>query len=100
MINHIVMWKLSTTEPQEKQAIGTTIKEKLEKLPDSISEIVELHVGINIDNPAANFDVILSVKFANMDDLDTYQKHPDHQAVGKYVKSVVSERACVDYEIK
>ncbi len=100
MINHIVMWKLSSTDSQEKQAVGKTIKEKLEKLPDSISEIIELHVGINIENPAANFDVILSAKFATMDDLATYQKHPDHQAVGKYVKSVVSERACVDYEIK
>ncbi len=99
MINHIVMWKLSTTDSQEKQAISNTIKEKLEKLPDSISEIIDLHVGINIDNPAANFDVILSAKFANMDDLDIYQKHPDHQAVGKYVKSVVTERACVDYEV-
>lgn len=100
MINHIVMWKLSTTDSQEKQAIGKTIKEKLEKLPDSISEIIELHVGINIENPSANFDVILSSKFATMDDLDTYQKHPDHQAVAQYVKSVVTERACVDYEVK
>ncbi len=99
MINHIVMWKLSSTDSQEKQTIGNTIKEKLEKLPDSISEIIELHVGINIENPAANFDVILSSKFANMDDLDTYQKHPDHQAVAGYVKTVVTERACVDYEV-
>lgn len=100
MINHIVMWKLAPTDSlADKQTAANSIKEKLESLRGKVPQLIDLHVGINIDNPHANFDVVLYSQFNNMDELAAYQVHPEHQAVGQYIKSLVVERACVDYSI-
>ena len=99
MINHIVMWKLKSNFTSiEKQDASHLIKKKLEYLPEKISQIVDLHVGVNIENPDVNYDVVLFSVFDNMSNLDTYQNHPEHQKVASMVKSLSSERACVDYE--
>lgn len=97
MIHHIVMWKLKPLNTEEKQLAANTIKTQLESLVGKIPQIIDLHVGINIDNPHANFDVVLNSTFHSMDDLAAYQTHPDHVSTGQYIKSVVAERACVDY---
>lgn len=94
------MWKLKPFDtPTDKQQAANTIKEKLEALVGNVPQIIDLHVGINIDNPHANFDVVLYSQFNTMDELSAYQTHPEHQAVGQYIKSVVADRACVDYHV-
>lgn len=98
MIKHIVMWKLQTFDNlADKRQVANNIKEKLEALLGNIPQIIDLQVGINIDNPHANFDVILNSTFHSMGDLAAYQTHPDHITAGRYIKSVVVDRACVDY---
>lgn len=100
MINHVVMWKLNDFPTMsEKNAVANDMKARLEGLVGEISQIVDLHVGINIDNPHANYDVVLFSVFSSMQDLADYQVHPAHLAVAKAFKSVVSERACVDYSL-
>ena len=69
------------------------IKAELEKLPATIKELKEIHVGINI-NPAEHWDLSLE----DMAALNTYAMHPAHQAIVKnMIAPIKEERACIDY---
>ena len=99
MIRHIVLFKFKAFDTEvAKIAKLQEIKSRLEALPELISEIKLLSVGINA-NPAEAYDLNLLTEFASMDDLHTYAVHPDHVAVGKIIREVLEARACVDSEI-
>lgn len=100
MIKHIVMWKV------KEKAIGKTkeenineVKFMLENLKSHIQEIVELEVGVNIENLTGSHDIILYTTFKDEKDLAIYQKHPKHLEVGKFIRQVSTDRACVDYKV-
>ncbi|MDR4508773.1 MAG: Dabb family protein [Candidatus Brocadiaceae bacterium] len=99
MIIHIVMWKLKDfAEGASKKENALMIKAKLESLKDTVNVIKHIEVGINIVETDASADVALYSEFRCMDDLNAYQKHPEHQAVVQFVKNVCMERKVVDYE--
>ncbi len=68
------------------------MKESLESLKDKIKEIKHIEVGINIVNTDAAADVVLYSEFKGMEDLNTYQKHPEHVKGVQFVKEVIMER--------
>ena len=45
-------------------------------------------------------NVALYCELDSMADLDTYQNHPDHQAVAAYIGKVKKARVAVDYEAR
>lgn len=98
MIKHVVSFLLkefpSNSEKVEKL---NEIKLALEALPTKINVIKSLEVGINV-NQAEEYDIVLSVTFNSMEDLDIYAKDPDHVAVGGIIRAVLEKRACVDFE--
>lgn len=97
MIKHIVLFKLKTFD--DKEASMKQIKAELEKLPQIISALKEIHVGLNM-NPAEKWDLSLEAIVANLHDLDIYANHPAHQLIVKtMIAPIKEERACVDYEI-
>jgi hypothetical protein len=92
------MYKLKGFESEdEKSEKIKELKLAFEALPLQISVIKSLEIGINI-NPAEEYDFSLTVTFNNMDELHTYAKHPEHNAVAKIIRPVVDKRACVDFE--
>ena len=93
MIKHIVFWNF------ESEAIIKEVKEKLEALPTTIKEIVELEVGVNFNESDAAFDVALYTSFNSMEELNSYQVHPAHKEVAQFISSVATQRAVVDYEV-
>lgn len=98
MIRHIVMWRMASSEDKEKRA--RDIKENLEALKDKIDVIADIEVGLNFEGSENASDVVLVSTFKTKADLDEYQSHPEHKAVGaKYVRPYVSERRVCDYEI-
>lgn len=100
MIKHIVMWKLKEfAEGKDKVENANIIKASLEDLQDKINEIKFIEVGININNSAQAYDIVLYSHFENMEDLNIYQKHPLHVKVADFVGKVREERVVVDYEI-
>ncbi|KEH99950.1 Dabb family protein (plasmid) [Clostridium botulinum] len=100
MIKHIVMWKLKEfAEGKNKAENSTIIKENLESLQKEIPEIKGIEVGIDINKSEQAYDVVLYSKFENSEDLNTYQNHPSHVKVGKFIKKVNDGRIVVDYEI-
>ena len=96
MVTHIVMWKLKEeANGEKKDAIAKNIKSMLEALPEKISEIQSMEVGINENG--GEYDAVLISKFASYDDLKAYDVHPEHQIVRTYIKGAALSRAAVDY---
>lgn len=99
MIKHIVMWKLKDfAEGQNKADNIATIKTLLRALPAKISEIKFLEVGINVNPSQTAYDAVLVSEFNSLEDLETYQNHPEHKKVSEFVGKVRIARAVADYE--
>ena len=97
MVKHIVVWKMADMPDKAERAMA--IKTNLEALKDKISYIKEIRVGINFNTTESASDIVLESVFETADDLNAYQNHPDHKAVGaNFVRPYVSERRVVDYE--
>ncbi|MGN0162644.1 MAG: Dabb family protein [Candidatus Ornithomonoglobus sp.] len=97
MIKHIVVWRIADGEDKPERA--SAIKENLEALKGKIDELVDIEVGINFNTTESASDVVLVSTFKNKADLEIYQDHPAHKAVGtNYVRPYVKERRVVDYE--
>lgn len=100
MIKHIVMWRV------KEKALGKTkednikeIKNMLESLKTEIPEIVDMEVGINKENLTGSHSIVLYTSFKDEWGLNTYQKHPKHLEVAEFMRQVVTDRTCVDYEV-
>lgn len=100
MIKHIVMWQLKEfAEGHSKRDNMKFLNEKFSLLSTKIEAIQSLKTGMNIEEcPFSNYDYVLETTFADFGALETYQSHPAHQEVARFVREVVSARACVDYE--
>lgn len=97
MIKHIVVWRISDAVDKEKTA--QIIKENLEALKEKIDVLRDIRVGINFNDTDAASDIVLETVFDSKADLQAYQEHPAHVAVGRdYVRPNVSERRVIDYE--
>lgn len=100
MIKHIVMWRLKdSADGASKQENAKNLKNYLEALKDKIREIRHIEVGINISGSDAASDVVLYSEFDSIEDLEAYQKHPEHQKIVSFVNEIRSERRVVDYEV-
>lgn len=100
MVKHIVMWTLKDNAADASAEDNAfKLKQILEALGDTISEIKEIEVGINFSSSEAACDVVLYSVFENREALEAYQKHPHHQSVVDFVNEIRSERYVVDYEV-
>jgi Stress responsive A/B Barrel Domain len=100
MLKHILCLKLKDfAEGNPKSENAKLAKEKLLALKEKIKEIKYIEAGIN-DAKASpdNFDVVLITEFESFDDLDIYQKHPEHVKTADFMKKIRDARACVDFE--
>lgn len=95
------MWKIKEDTPYgTKQEIVEKIKVELEGLKGLIDSIVEIEVGINFESSEMAYDVVLYSVFKDKEGLDIYQKHPEHQRIGKeLIRPVAQDRVVVDYLI-
>ncbi len=101
MIKHIVMWKLKASAADaSKEENAQKIKEILEALPETISEVSALEVGLNFAEGNAAYDVALYTEFESKVDLETYRVHADHVKAAGFIGEVTAERVVVDYEVE
>ncbi len=96
-IRHIVLWKLAADDADTRALHAEQISERLLALEGTVTEIDRIEVGRNVVNPSSNWDVALTIDVADVAALERYQVHPAHQEVAGFIRSVVSERSCVDY---
>lgn len=95
MVKHIVTFKLTGT-PAERREVAEAFKSALLALPEQIEVLESIEVGIN-ENPAEDWDVVLTAVVPTLDDVAKYAKHPAHVAAAGLLAGHSAARACVDY---
>ena len=99
MIRHMVGWSIKEEyQGNERDAVKQEIRSILEGLVNVIPELVELKVVTSLLEGSTS-EIMLDTLFKSTEDLEKYQKHPEHVKVGQYIRTVVSKRECFDYEI-
>ena len=99
MVKHVVMWKLDSTNNEDKLDKMSEMENMLLELADSIEDVVTLEVGRNFNGGDAAYDLVLITTHTSRDSLNQYQEHPDHVKVASHIKSLVQKRTVVDFEI-
>lgn len=98
MVTHIVLWKLKAeAEGRNKAENARLVVEALQSLPAQIPSLIQLEVGQDFERSSMAWDLALYTKFTSKEDLAKYQQHPAHLKVAALVKSVICERAVVDF---
>lgn len=95
MVKHIVTFQLSGT-PEERREVAAKFAEALMALPAQIDVLESMEVGLN-ENPAEDWDVVLTAIVPTMADVATYANHPAHVAAAGLLAGHKKARACVDY---
>ena len=99
MIRHIVAWRLKDAALGNGKAENARLmKDKLEALRGRIPGLLRLDVGLDFSATENSADVVLVSEFESREALAAYQVHPEHKAVGLFVRAVVCERRLIDCE--
>ncbi len=99
MIRHLVLWKLAAESADEKAAVVAELQERFAPLVSLIDGTERLDIRADLDATDGNWDVVLDSDYRDADALDAYQVHPAHVEAAAYARSVVTARACVDFEV-
>jgi hypothetical protein len=97
-IRHIVTWQLAATDPVQKAEHATAIVDGLRSLVGVVGDIRSLHTGTDVAG-GGNWDVALVADFDDLEAVERYQVHPEHQKVAGFIRSIVAARSCVDLEV-
>ena len=99
MLRHVVMFQFKEEAEGRTKAENVAItKSMLEALPGKIDVIRASTVAVNAqDADGGNYDLILITDFDSMEDYRKYKVHPDHVAVGTFMRPVRIARASVDF---
>lgn len=95
MIKHIVMWKF---KDDVAEADKLEMKRQLEALKGVVPALLKIEIGIDIVGTEVSKDMVLTALFHSLSDLQAYADHPEHLKVVEFVRTLVCERAVVDYE--
>ena len=100
MIKHIVMFKFAEEkEGRSGRENAAIAKGMLEALQGVVPTLKASKISLNSEKATpANFELVLETEFEDMAGLSEYATHPEHIKVVAFIKSVITARACVDYE--
>jgi hypothetical protein len=99
MIKHIILWKLKENMTcEEKEVAKAEAKRRLESLNGNIPGMIALQFNTN-GLASSNVDMMLDSSFETAEALAGYQVNPLHVEAATFVRSVVENRLCLDYEI-
>ena len=96
MIKHIVMWKF---KDEIAEADKLEMKRQLESLKGVVPSLADIEIGLNVADCPPAMDMVLSSEFQTQEGLNAYVAHPEHQKVVEFVKTLICDRAVVDYEV-
>lgn len=100
MLKHIVMWKLRDhAEGADKAANVLRAQALLQACSDLVPGILRFEVATARPDLEATYDLLLYTEFTDRAALAAYQQHPQHVAAKPFMKAVVQERQCMDYEV-
>ncbi len=98
-IRHVVSWKLAAEDATVRAEQAAEIARRLNALDGVVPQLRSISAGANTAYPDSNWDATLVADFDSIDALEEYQVHPAHEEVVAYVRSVVSSRVAVDFEV-
>ncbi|MGV2984466.1 Dabb family protein [Microbacterium sp. AGC85] len=99
MLRHVVTWKLASEDAVERAEQAAEVARRLNALDGVVPQLRSISAGANSVYPDANWDVTLIADFDSVEALEQYQVHPAHEEVVAFVRSVVSSRVAVDFEV-
>ncbi|CAL8976831.1 hypothetical protein PROP_02037 [Propionicimonas sp. T2.31MG-18] len=99
MIKHIVMWTFADEAGGAgKKANLETARDRLLGLRGLVPGLLTLEPVIPVDPFEHSYDLVLYSEFTTPEALRDYATHPDHVAVGAFIRAAATTRVCVDYE--
>ncbi len=99
MIKHIVMFKLKEADGRSEYENALEAQKRFDKVIENVPQLRKGEIVINSkDAPADNYTISLLCDFETIDDLNAYQVHPAHVEFGRFIGTVKTARACIDYE--
>jgi hypothetical protein len=94
MLTHVVLFKFKPeTTAQEIQALA----EGLGGLPPLIEEIREFRFGKDMLRTERSYDFALISSFDDLEAMQRYQVHPEHQKVLALARAISASVVAVDY---
>jgi hypothetical protein len=97
MLRHVVAWKLAAEDQATKLEHSAEIAARLNALVPIIPQIRALTVGPNAVDIDGNWDIVLVADYDDAEGLRAYIDDADHQKAASYIRSVVAQRASVDF---
>jgi len=94
MLRHVVFFKFKDGVRQEEIA---DLESSLAELPDAIPEILSYEFGRDVVRSERSYDLALVSTFRDLEALQRYQKHPDHQIVLTKVNNLCESVLAVDF---
>ncbi|MDO4744502.1 MAG: Dabb family protein [Clostridia bacterium] len=99
MVKHVIIWSFTKEYSEtEKAEFADKIKLGLEGLLGKIDGLTEIKVYTN-PLESSTGDLMLDSTFKDEAALKAYQSNPHHLEVATFVRSVVDERKCFDFEL-
>jgi hypothetical protein len=99
MIRHIVAFRLSATDPDQRKVDVAGMRERLEPLARTVPGVLDLRVHDDLGLVDSHWHAVLVSDHSDNAALEAYQTHPEHVAAVEWVNTVVADRAVVDFEI-
>ena len=101
MIRHIVMWNLQDhAEGADKATNLAKAKALLLSCAQVVPGIQTFEVATATPGMDCTNDLVLHMLVDDAQVLAAYQNHPDHLAIKPFMKSVVQERRCMDFNVE
>ena len=97
MLHHIVMMKF---KPGVSEEDINRMAQLLDALPERITEIQTYEFGRDIVRSERSYDFALVSGFANLEAMQRYQVHPDHQKALTHIRAICEDICAVDFTSK
>lgn len=100
MLHHIVLWKIKDLGAEgDKASNAAKAKALLDACAGLVPGIERFEVATAQPGMESTHDLVLNSSFTDREALAAYQTHPSHVALKPFMRKVVLERQCMDYEI-
>ena len=99
MVRHIVLFRIGATAAEQRRADLAEMTKRLESLHGVVPDILSLGVHGDLGTVEGHWDVALVSEHTDAEALATYQGHPAHREVVRWLNTVVTDRAVVDHEL-
>jgi hypothetical protein len=101
MIRHIVMWNLhDQAEGADKASNVQKAKALLVSCAQVVPGIRAFEVATATPGLDCTNDLVLHMLLDDAQVLAAYQNHPQHVAIKPFMKAVVKERRCMDFNVE